>query len=328
MYQRAKLKNNISIVFTARNDNYGGDLLDRINALIKVLIFFTNKHKSNFELIIVEYNPPSDRQKLHEVLSINNNKHLKIKFIEFPAAYHKKFENSERIKLFEYIGKNIGIRRATGDFIVSTNQDIIFSEDFIKHLTYVKFDKNKFYRTDRIDVSLNRQAFLLKVDKLLEFCEKNAYIKKTMKGDEIINYFKINSIITIIKNIVYRIINFKQYNRSTIKSHNLHTFAAGDFLMFHRNIWKKLQGYSETKTGNDYLDSLILFNANCLNISQVIIPYPMYHIDHQMSKFGRPAMKQIELIKIINGIIMTNMPYLPNRRNWGQNKSKLDEKNI
>jgi hypothetical protein len=334
MYKKNKVKNSISIVFTARNDNYGGDLLDRINALIKVLVFLTNKYKSKFELIIVEYNPPADKKKLFEVLQICKNSNLKIRFIEFDSKYHSNFKNSERIKLFEYTAKNIGIKRATGDFIVSTNQDIIFSDEFIKYLTYEKLDKNTFYRTDRYDVHLKAGTFEQNAESILSYCKHNSYLMKTKSGDKFIRFFDIQVLISILKNTVYLAITtiksiFFGANRNTIDiKNNLHTFAAGDFLMMHKDAWSKLCGYSESKEGNDYLDSLILFSAYSLQMRQGIISYPMYHVDHYMSKLGRPSMTQDNYTRLINSVLSTKRMSKDNLPTWGHGNLKLKETSI
>lgn len=332
MHKKNKVRNKISIVFTARNDNYGGDLLGRINALIKVLIYLTNKYNSKFELVIVEYNPPSDKKKLFEVLQINNNLNLKVRFIEFDSKYHNRFKNSERIKLFEYTAKNIGIKRATGDFVISTNQDIIFSDDFIKYLTYTKLDKNSFYRTDRYDVHLKAGTFDKSAEDILTYCELNSYLIKTKSGDRFTRFFDIQVLISILKNITYvakskiQSVVFSMNRKIVTDTNNLHTFAAGDFLMMHKDAWNKLCGYSESKEGNDYLDSIILFNAFSLQMSQRIIPHPMYHVDHHMSKFGRPSMAQDNYIKLISSILSTKgANSVNNPHTWGHSKLNLKE---
>lgn len=328
---RKEHKNKVSIVFTARNDNYGGNLISRIDTLIKCLVFLTNKYESGFELLIVDYNPPSDRKRLHEILRIRNNKNLKIRFIEFPEKYHKQFKNSERIKLFEYISKNMGIRRAVGDYVVSTNQDIIFSDAFIKFLTFGDLDSNSFYRTNRIDVSLNEEIFNKTPNQILSYCEKNAYLAKTQDGDVFLRPLSLQSIMANLKNVIYSIMEkssfFLRRNAAVPKlmANGLHYFAAGDFLMMHKKNWNKVKGYTESTEGNDYIDSLVIFNAYALGIEQRIIPFEMFHIDHLMGKFGRPSMKLNKVIGIANDIIRKRKPQLLNSGSWGQKDLKLKE---
>lgn len=320
--------NKISIVFTARNDNYGGDLITRINALLKGLIYATNKIKHKIELIIVEYNPPSQSKRLHEVLSTRDNKYLKVRLIEFPARLHKKFLNSERIQLFEYTAKNIGIRRATGDYIVSTNQDIIFSPEFIKYLCNAKLDKNAFYRTDRIDVHFSKNIFSKNIESILDYCYKNKYLIKTTKGDKYIK-FTTSSLIAIIKKILYEVIDSIRRiilnKKKIIIESDLHTYAAGDFLMMHKDVWNKLGGYDETKKGNNYLDSFILHCAISIGLKQCIIKEELYHVDHYMTKIGRPSLDITEYEEKCLIMKKTGKPYLKYQHNWGENNLILKE---
>lgn len=333
MHKESKMKYKISIVFTARNDNYGGDLIIRINLLLSSLIHITNKFRQEVELIIVEYNPPEEKEKLHEVLDIHNNNYLKIRFIEFPKAIHATFKNSRKVKLFEYTAKNIGIRRATNDFIISTNQDIIFTEAFFEFLFNGGLDKNKFYRTDRIDVNLDKSIFSKEIKQIFKYCKENAYLVKGINGDRFLRWYKPQSLLALLKNVLYtfktRALSFvTKHSEEKLIAHSLHVYAAGDFLMMHRDAWHKARGYSESKEGNDFLDSLILFVANNLRLKQSLIDKPIYHIDHQMSKFGRPSMSLNSLIRKCNYMISTHKVIIENATNWGQFDQKLREVKI
>lgn len=325
------MKNKISIVFTARNDNYGGNLLERINALIRVLVDMTNKYKSPIELIIVEYNPPLGEKMLYEILRVKDNKYLKVRFIIFPPKLHNLFPNSDRVKLFEYTAKNIGVRRATGDYIISTNQDILFSEQFIKFLTTAQLDKNTFYRTNRTDVNLKLHSTSLSAKEILRKCERRAYLSKTMSGDKFVKLLSIASMTAMFKNIVYLVYMFfyglfdSRFRKAKIHSHRYHIFAAGDFLMMSKEAWGKIRGYDETKEGNDYLDGYILFVAGCFGYKQEIIPFNMYHIDHLMSKMGRPSVNYFDFVRNCNSMLRTKKPYKRNSANWGHRNIKLKE---
>src|SRR5262245_45449385 len=58
----------LSIVATARNDNHGGDLLNRMQAFINGWLAQAKRHRLPSELILVEWNPPADRPRLAEAL--------------------------------------------------------------------------------------------------------------------------------------------------------------------------------------------------------------------------------------------------------------------
>ena len=62
------------------------------------------------------------------VPELNENQIVRI--ITVSNNDHKKFKNSEKLKIFQMIAKNVGIKRSNGKFILVTNIDIIFSDDF------------------------------------------------------------------------------------------------------------------------------------------------------------------------------------------------------
>ena len=109
----------ISAVIVSRNDNYGGHLNERATYAINSAI------DSFDEVIYVDWN--SDTHSLiydieHNLQSKGNLKHTAI-----PPALASAFTNYDphAQKCCEVLARNIGIRRATGDYIVSTNIDII-----------------------------------------------------------------------------------------------------------------------------------------------------------------------------------------------------------
>jgi hypothetical protein len=52
----------------------------------------------------------------------------------------------------------------------------------------------------------------------------------------------------------------------------------------------------------------------------------MYHIDHLMSKFGRPSISPENFVKMSNDILSAGRPNISNGINWGENSYKLKEK--
>jgi len=175
--EREKMKPYISFVTVARNDDHGGNFLDRMQVFISALLQQIKKHNLNAELIIVDWNPPADRPKLSQVLSSSfsseffKNIPCKIRVIEVPSEIHKRFQCSDKLMLFQMIGKNVGIRRAHGEYVVATNVDLLFSDDLIKSLASKSLKPEFFYRIDRYDVDgiPNGDS----VQEQLDYCEDN-----------------------------------------------------------------------------------------------------------------------------------------------------------
>ena len=117
-------------------------------------IFFINrwlyqvkKHNLNCELIIVDWNSKIALRKIIKPSILIKNKIIKI--IEVSNKIHKKYKNSKKINFFQMIAKNVGARRAEGKFLIFSNVDIIFSENFFKYLKNNTIKNKTIYRADR-----------------------------------------------------------------------------------------------------------------------------------------------------------------------------------
>ena len=163
----------LSIVATSRNDNHGGDLLKRMQIFLDGLIFQCKQYNLNAELLLVEWNPPIDRPRLYDALDWPNDPSpCQIRIIEVPAVIHNRYKYASGLPLFQMIAKNVGIVRARSDFILSTNIDIIFSNDLMRFLSSNKLRKGNLYRVDRYDVSRDVYKYNT-FDELLEACSKH-----------------------------------------------------------------------------------------------------------------------------------------------------------
>ena len=57
-----------------------------------------------------------------------------VRFIEVPPEVHRRFAHAEALPLYQMIAKNVGIRRARGQFVLATNIDILFSNELARFL--------------------------------------------------------------------------------------------------------------------------------------------------------------------------------------------------
>jgi len=164
---------NLSIVVVTRNDNHGLNLNERTNRFLDSCYYMSQKHKVFVELIIVEWNPPSENESLSELFSkrVKRNNYLDIKIITVPNELHNKFENSKNLHLYQMIGKNVGIKRANAKFVLATNIDIIFNDDFFLKIKKGLKEKT-LYRCYRLDVPQD-YAFIESPIELLQKCKQN-----------------------------------------------------------------------------------------------------------------------------------------------------------
>lgn len=131
--------NGFSVVVCGRNDNYGTDWKERFDS--NLIYSLTD---TPHELICVEWNPP-EGPKLSSLPWTRP-----IRFIEVPKELHEILPNPEGFPILEYHARNVGIRRATADWILVTNTDIDLTE-VLEELDAQKLDPNNFYRAIRVD---------------------------------------------------------------------------------------------------------------------------------------------------------------------------------
>ena len=163
----------LSIVTTARNDNHGGNMLRRMQIFINGVIEQCRRHQLPAELIIVEWNPPVDKPRLTQALSWSvENSPCAVRIIEVPPDVHQQLKYSDSLPLFQMIAKNVGIRRARGQFVLATNIDLLFNDDLFKFLASRQLRAGKLYRLDRYDVSSD-VPLEAPLEEQLAYCEQN-----------------------------------------------------------------------------------------------------------------------------------------------------------
>lgn len=308
----------ISFVVTARNDNYGGNWTNRINAFIKVLAYQATRTKLQCELVFVEYNPVSGKRNLYEELSLPQAEYLSIKFIVIPNEFHKKIPRNNEVTICEFIAKNIGVRRAQGEFILATNPDIVFSDSLFDILSAKKLEKDTFFRINRKDTSINFVPPNLKPENVLKLVQKKV-IKILYNNQTVyvsyIEWFKM-FIHSRTKKAFRLCPIFNSFKKIDIDQNTIHENAAGDFLLMHRDLWYKVRGYDEETVGSGIMDGYIMYMLYCKGAKQKILDVPIFHLYHHHGgvkylasyyKFREDAEKMLK----------TKIPYKEYSENWG-----------
>jgi hypothetical protein len=161
----------ISVIVTARNDNHGVNMLGRMQAFLDSWILQAQRYDLPSEIVVVEWNPPADRPPLKEALRWpESTAPCCVRFIEVPREVHQSIPYASAIPLHQMIAKNVGIRRARGEFLLLTNIDIIFSAELMQFLASRSLDPGAMYRMDRLDVGSDIPEGNL--DELLVFCQR------------------------------------------------------------------------------------------------------------------------------------------------------------
>jgi hypothetical protein len=172
----------LSVIGVSRNDEHGGNLLARTQIFVEAWINQAKRHNLSSELILVEWNPPAGRERLAKALRWPaDTGPCKVRIIEVPAEIHARYKHGDNLPLYQMIGKNAGIRRARGEFLLLTNIDIVFSNELVQFLASRRLEKGRMYRIDRTDVMADVPVDGT-LDEQLAYCRSHALRLFTREG--------------------------------------------------------------------------------------------------------------------------------------------------
>ena len=270
----------LSIVVTGRNDNFSNGFekraqiyLDRINeALEKVPL-------ADIEILFVDYATDIHKYNLlDKVLTFGKNLIGKIQFIIIPQTTHykliKRFNTSQHIPFLEYIAKNIGIRRAKGKFVLTTNPDDLLSDEFFDLVAARQFNAALLYRASRFDEqdsTYDDTTFQQIIQSLNEPWSIQKYsIKQRSYGTQ---RFSI-------------IDSYEAFELHSSPSY------AGDFIMLSKKMWDAVEGFNEFPA-NPKVDSLFLGKLMKFvpGYAQMFMFPFIYHLKHSKQSIFRPSVE-------------------------------------
>lgn len=294
----------LSVVAVSRNDDHGGDPLLRTQLFIDNLTRQCERLKLSVELIIVDWNPVRGRPGLSQVLSLQNNlNYVSSRVITVPSSLHETFKSSDKLQLFQMIGKNVGIRRAKGRFVLATNIDILFSDELITFIGRRKLRDDRSYRVDRFDISsginlnqsteevLNyawnnrvRESIRFEPQELVElYKEKTKFNREILINEESFN--DIRGISVLQDDGCWQIHPDRDVHMSM-----LHTNACGDFTLMSKKAWEHIGGYPEFESYSFNIDSMGLIAAHYAGIQEITLlpPCVCFHIEHSLGSGWTP----------------------------------------
>ncbi|MFM7022371.1 MAG: hypothetical protein ACKOXB_05285 [Flavobacteriales bacterium] len=126
----------LSIVVVGRNDNYGGDFSLRL----KTTIDWNLARFPNAELIYVEWNPLENKDS--DTLWMTQ-RYPNAKLFIVPNEVHKQYNPKTNFPILEYLAKNLGIRKASGNWIMLINADVLIGPE----VSFDKLSKDRVYGT-------------------------------------------------------------------------------------------------------------------------------------------------------------------------------------
>jgi hypothetical protein len=283
----------ISAVIVSRNDNYGGHLNERATYC------FNSAIDTYDEVIYVDWN--SETHSLLYDIKDNikfkgNFKHIVIT-PEIASVLTNNDPNAQ--KCCEVLGRNIGLRRATGDWLISTNIDIIHPKrDELENILNT-VDQESFYTISRRHTDWNMiknfhngdipfEKWKELREHLISTSEERHFEETTVSGDN------------------YSIIN-----------------CCGDFQIAPYKVWNTIRGFEEELIYSLYADTNVQKKAAMHGFGLKAIYTPaLFHIEHGKGGGG-----------FLDGINkVTNDPYrainyqkeTENSESWGFGDTEIE----
>ena len=156
-------------------------MLGRMQHFVNGFIAQCRKHDLAAELILVEWNPPPDRPPLEEALEWPADfGPATVRIVTVPPDVHARFPHATALPLFQMIGKNVGIRRARGRYVLATNIDILLDDATVLYLRD-RLTPGIMLRIDRYDVPGNL-ANEVSFDQILAECRARCFQVNTRFG--------------------------------------------------------------------------------------------------------------------------------------------------
>ena len=349
----------LSVVAASRNDGHGLYLLERTQVFIDGLADQVNRLHRPVELILVDWNPPSNAAPLRNVLKFPDAPGFALRFISVPAAEHARLSGANQLDFYQMIAKNVGIRRATGDAVLATNIDILLSDALFLASTEPIADRCV-YRADRLDIrfdpndepTLNdlRQARPIRLNR-----KDGIYYPGTGRGYPHVRGAR-DMAATFLSNpiaLTRQLASWsssagppslRRYRRAFVQAltlPRLHLNACGDFTLMSQASWRALRGYPEWEMFSWNLDSLLLYQAAAAGFRFVDLEHPAIHLEHSEGWSPEAQFELFERMEARGVAVLSNVAlldvagllwrrrnralWMTNTANWGLAHRELSE---
>jgi hypothetical protein len=241
----------ISAVIVSRNDNYGGHLNERATYCLNSAI------DTYDEVIYIDWNSPT-----HSLLyDIKDNIKFKGNFKHFvitpeiSSLLTNHDPNAQ--KCCEVLARNIGLRRATGDYLVSTNIDIIHPKRNELENVIGNISKDTFYTISRRHTDW---------EQIKEF--HNDEIKFD-EWEQLREYLISNS-------------EERHFDEATVSGDNYSIInCCGDYQIAPKHVWEEIRGMEEDLIYSLYADTNVQKKAVMHGFGLKAIYSPaLFHIEH------------------------------------------------
>ena len=244
----------LSVVMASRNDDYAGGMLRRLQVNVNAFIEQMERFDLSSELLLIDWNPPDGKELWQAIDWPSSTLHrCTVRVITVPRQIHATVPFADRLPILIHRARNVGIRRARGEFVLPTSSDILFSNELAQWFGRRELDPNCMYRIVRRDVPAKALLYG-STDKRLRYCRN--HVQQVHKRDS-----------------SYQIAGLP----------HLFTNGAGDFTLMSRDMYFRLHGIPEEREFHSmHFDGILCFMAHAAGAQEVELGAPMriYHVDH------------------------------------------------
>jgi hypothetical protein len=254
----------ISAVIIGRNDNYGKTLNERANYCLNTMLDAFD------EVVFVDWNSLNGRPLTKDLDIVVHPERLKTIVVRPEDV--KRIMGDKDDDFCQVIPRNIGIRRATGDYIVLAALDIIapkrvFLEDVVKNIEPMEMITTK---RNHIDIDVVRQVF----QQSNSYLDTRNYMFEHY-GVASINTARMFPVLTVDRNTLNRVPKDSHFNASSVIG------GCGDFQIAHKNTWEAIKGFEEDQIKRFYMDTEVQYKVIMTGGKVTASNFPpIYHIDH------------------------------------------------
>lgn len=247
----------LSIVCCGRNDNYGGNFLDRLCFFLRS----ADRFNVDTEIVLVEWNPVHSRPKLVDIIR-SWNKVVKfkntIRVIEVSKESHKRFckyygQVDTPFEFQEFPAKNVGFRNAKGVYIIQTNPDNFFTTKTISNIeSLLSYNLNDIVTGDPIRIDVKPVDTFKSLIGIKDGNELSTYLI------ELDNHFTTN---------------YSQGDHSPL----------GDFMLFKKEHVLRSKGFPEYPKAINHFEAPFMEKFFLFNIGSRLVyrsGISTYHFDH------------------------------------------------
>jgi hypothetical protein len=144
----------VSIVLTGRNDDHGADFRSRFFRTLRFNHQELTSRGIAHEFLFVEWAPLGDRPRLVDLIfdAIPELDPGVCSWYIVDSHYQDALSHNPRLVYLEFIAKNVGVRRAAGHFVLTSNCDVFFGRRVLDALQGADLKSGVVYRAARHDL--------------------------------------------------------------------------------------------------------------------------------------------------------------------------------